>query len=119
MPGRDAATVRELLAQAPPGELRNVASDVRALLGDEQVQTPLPLQNGRARASIRKRLADGIARPPWHQTHPRIWRRDSQMCASLCQDAASQGNGRLPHFDALAAWHASQGVSPSMACSFG
>ena len=41
MPGRDAATVRELLAQAPPGELRNVASDVRALLGDEQVQTPL------------------------------------------------------------------------------
>ena len=64
MPGRDAATVRELLAQAPPGELRNVASDVRALLGDEQVQTPLPLQNGRARASRRERLADGIKRPP-------------------------------------------------------
>ena len=74
---------------------------------------------GRAPHGVSASPTASNARPPWHQTHPRIWRRDPQMCASLCQDAASQGNGRLPHFDALAAWHASQGVSPSMACAFG
>ena len=85
MPGRDAATVRELLAQAPPGELRNVASDVRALLGDEQVQTPLPLQNGRARASRRERLADGIKRPPAlaSDAPQNLAQRPSNVCQPL------------------------------------